>query len=195
MDLYAESRQQLDFIKDTYQDSEQQPDNLAESGQWLENIRSLDSRGWIKLHNMESSWLGTKKLNLDYQEIKQINDRIHLRANLGPDPGFLSNTKNWKRTTPRSFRSPYYAQGDIGNRNYIKQAFYFIIILTFYLGFFSDNNKKYGQFFCAVQTFTGKVFAVPLPNVKTDSLIEAIHKMTQVLFSTCSLTKLFCTNF
>jgi hypothetical protein len=125
-----------------------------------------------------------KKLNLDYQEIKQINDRIHLRANLGPDPGFLSNTKNWKRTTPRSFRSPYYAQGDIGNRNYIKQAFYLFIILIFYLGFFSYNNKKYGQFFCAVQTFTGKVFAVPIPNVKTDSLIEAIHKMTQVLFST-----------
>jgi len=57
-------------------------------------------------------------------------------------------------------------------------------ILIFYLGFFSYNNKKYGQFFCAVQTFTGKVFAVPIPNVKTDSLIEAIHKMTQVLFST-----------
>jgi hypothetical protein len=31
-----------------------------------------------------------------------------------------------------------------------------------------------------VQTFTGKIFAVPLSNVKTDSLIEAIHKMKQV---------------
>jgi hypothetical protein len=58
-----------------------------------------------------------KKLGLDSQEIKQINDRVHLRAHLGPDPGFLSNTKNWKKTTPRSFRSPYYVQGDIGNEN------------------------------------------------------------------------------
>jgi hypothetical protein len=33
----------------------------------------------------------------------------------GPDPGFLSHTKKWKKTTPRSFQSPYYAQGDIGN--------------------------------------------------------------------------------
>jgi hypothetical protein len=30
------------------------------------------------------------------------------------------------------------------------------------------------------ETFTGKIFAVPLSNVKTDSLIEAIHKMKQV---------------
>jgi hypothetical protein len=64
-------------------------------------------------HSVVIRW--GKKLGLEPPEIKKINDRLHLRAHLGPDPGFLSNTKNWKKTTPRSFRSPYYAQGDIGN--------------------------------------------------------------------------------
>jgi hypothetical protein len=99
----------------------------------------------------------------------------------GPDPGFLSHTKNWKKTTPRSFQSPYYAQGDIGNLNNQK---IFRFTVSFYVfnvpGFFSYNNKKYGQFFCAVQTFTGKVFAVPIRNVKTKSLIDAIQLMTKV---------------
>ncbi len=100
----------------------------------------------------------------------------------GPDPGFLSHTKKWKKTTPRSFQSPYYAQGDIGNVKPSKKFFLFIVLRSvFYiLGFFSYNNKKYGQFFCAVQTFTGKVFAVPIRNVKTKSLIDAIQLMTKV---------------
>jgi hypothetical protein len=48
------------------------------------------------------------------------------------------------------------------------------------LGFFSYNNKKYGQFFCAVQTYTGKIFATPISNVKTESLIESINLMIKV---------------
>jgi hypothetical protein len=67
-----------------------------------------------------------KKLGLDLQEIKHINDRLHLRAHLGPDPGFLSNTKNWKKTTPQSFRSPYYAQGDIGNKVFLLVTYTFL---------------------------------------------------------------------
>ncbi len=54
-------------------------------------------------------------------------DRLHLRAHLGPDPGFLSNI-NWKRITPRSFHSPYYTQGDIGTENLLKQILYLLII-------------------------------------------------------------------
>jgi hypothetical protein len=79
---------------------------------------------------------------------------------LGPDRGYLSNTSAWKSTTPVSFRSPYTVQGD--------------------LGFFAQNKKKYGQFFCAVQTFTNKIFAVPIRNTKSASLIEAIGQMVQV---------------
>jgi hypothetical protein len=38
-----------------------------------------------------------KKLGLKFDDIQHINDRLHLRAHLGPDPGFLSNTKKWKK--------------------------------------------------------------------------------------------------
>jgi len=77
---------------------------------------------------------------------------------LGPDPGHLSNSKNWKRTTPRSFRSPYFAQGDIG---YYKK-------------------KKYGAFFCAVQTYTGFVYAAPIKNLKNETLFDAVRAMSKV---------------
>ncbi len=52
-------------------------------------------------HSVVIRW--GKKLGLEPQEIKQINDRLHLRAHLGPDPGFLSNTKNWKKLPPVHF--------------------------------------------------------------------------------------------
>jgi hypothetical protein len=86
-----------------------------------------------------------------------------------------------KNTTPRSFQSPYYAQGDIGKKNRspldccVSTCFYHVP------GFFSYNNRKYGQFFCAVQTFKGKILAVPIRNVKTKSLIEAIQLMIKVV--------------
>jgi len=38
----------------------------------------------------------------------------YINKYLGPDPGQLSNTPMWKKTTPASFRSPFFAQGDIG---------------------------------------------------------------------------------
>ncbi len=69
----------------------------------------------------------------------------------------MSNSWRWKRTTPASFKSPFIAQGD--------------------LGFFHYNNKEYGQFFCAVNTFTRRVFVVPIRNTKSQSLIEAIGAM------------------
>jgi hypothetical protein len=49
----------------------------------------------------------------------------------GPDPGFLSYTKKWKKTTPRSFQSPYYAQGDIGNIKKKLKVFRFTV--SFYV--------------------------------------------------------------
>ena len=79
---------------------------------------------------------------------------------LGPDSGVLSNTKKWKKTTPRSFYSPFFVQGDIG--------------------FFHYKGKQYGQFFCAVQTFTKKIFILPIKNLKSESLIEAIRAMIKV---------------
>lgn len=50
----------------------------------------------------------------------------------------------------------------------------------YFTGFFSYKNKKYGQFYLAVQTFTKKVFAVSIPNLKTDSFIRAIQSMLKV---------------
>lgn len=50
----------------------------------------------------------------------------------------------------------------------------------FLLGFFSYRNKRYGQFFLAVQTFTKKIFVVPLRNLKANSLIDAIGLMCKV---------------
>lgn len=63
--------------------------------------------------------------------------------------------------TPKSFLSPFIVQGDIG--------------------FFSYKNKNYGKFFCGVQTFSKKIFAVPIRNLKTPTLIKAIEAMTKVL--------------
>jgi hypothetical protein len=76
-----------------------------------------------------------RQLHMDPSTIKDLSARIKLRhalgkspppvchhfvsthaQSLGPDPGHLSNSKNWKRTTPRSFRSPSFAQGDIGKK-------------------------------------------------------------------------------
>ncbi len=69
----------------------------------------------------------------------------------------MSNSKQWKRITPLSFKSPYIAQGD--------------------LGFFHYKNKKYGQFFCAINTYTNRVFALPIRNTKATTLIEAVGAM------------------
>jgi hypothetical protein len=80
---------------------------------------------------------------------------------LGPEPGVLSNTKQWKKTTPKSFASPFIVQGDVG--------------------FFSLNNKNYGQFICFVNTFTRKIWALPISNLKSSTLITAIGKMIKVL--------------
>lgn len=73
----------------------------------------------------------------------------------------MSNSKRWKATTPESFKSIYYSQGD--------------------LGFFAYNKKSYGQFFVAVNTFTKKVFACPIKNTKTATLLEAIGQMKKVI--------------
>lgn len=82
---------------------------------------------------------------------------LHVVVVVGPDAGALSNTKQWKKTTPQSTYSPYILQGDIG--------------------FFSYNNKQYGQFLCCVNTFTRRVYAAPIRNLKSDTLIEALGKM------------------
>jgi len=69
----------------------------------------------------------------------------------------LSNSKKWKRITPLSFQSPFIAQGD--------------------LGFFYYNGKEYGQFFCAINTFTKRLFCIPIKNTKSESLMKAIELM------------------
>jgi len=79
---------------------------------------------------------------------------------LGRETGALNNTRQWQQTTPSSFTSPYVAQGD--------------------LGFFKYKKKNYGAFFAAVNTFTKKVFAVPIRNSKAATLIEAIAAMKKV---------------
>jgi hypothetical protein len=72
----------------------------------------------------------------------------------------MSNTKNWKKVTPRSQYSPFIAQGDIG--------------------FFHYKGKKYGQFFLSIQTFSKKIFAIPIKNLKSETLIWAVEKMLKV---------------
>lgn len=79
---------------------------------------------------------------------------------LGPDSGVLTGSKKWKATTPTSFKSPYFAQGD--------------------LGFISLNKKRYGTFFLAVQTFTGHLFVMPIKNQTSASLIQAVQSMKKV---------------
>jgi hypothetical protein len=76
-----------------------------------------------------------RQLAMATAEIKDVSDKLSLRHALGleippppflkpykeciffagPDPGQLSNSKLWKKTTPASFRSPFFAQGDIGD--------------------------------------------------------------------------------
>jgi len=104
----------------------------------------------------------------------------------GPDPGHISNSHMWKKTTPSSFRSPFFAQGDIGTVPllYFFQLIliYIYIYINFFLGFFNYKNKKYGAFFCAVQTFSKTVFAIPIKDLKSDTLIKALEAMLKVLF-------------
>jgi hypothetical protein len=50
----------------------------------------------------------------------------------------------------------------------------------YFAGFFSYQNKKYGQFYCAVNTYTKRVFATAIPNNKTATLIKAIKEMIKV---------------
>lgn len=77
-----------------------------------------------------------------------------------PDLGGLNRTKRFKKITPTCFRSPYFAQGDLG-----------------YIGL---QNKKYGLFFIAVQTRTGRIFVTKVSNAKTPTLLAAIGQMIQV---------------
>jgi len=74
-----------------------------------------------------------RQLKLEPATIRDISDRLPLRHSLGtsnppplnffasriylaagPDGGQMSNSKNWKKSTPPSFRSPYVCQGDLG---------------------------------------------------------------------------------
>jgi hypothetical protein len=113
------------------------------------------------------------------EDIQTVYDTLPLRHQLGRcppplfhpsternlffsarDSGALNNTKSWKKTTPVSFRSPYTVQADIG--------------------FFAQHKKTYGAFFCAVQTFTQKIFALPLKNTRSETLMEALGHMLKV---------------
>jgi hypothetical protein len=58
---------------------------------------------------------------------------------------------------------------------------YIYIYINFFLGFFNYKNKKYGAFFCAVQTFSKTVFAIPIKDLKSDTLIKALEAMSKVL--------------
>jgi hypothetical protein len=55
-----------------------------------------------------------KKMGLTRQESEKVSDKLRLRHQLAPDIGILSNSKNFKKITPKSHSSPYFAQGDIG---------------------------------------------------------------------------------
>jgi hypothetical protein len=96
-------------------------------------------------------------------------------------PVFYPTPKNGKKLRHVLFSRPTMRKAILVT---LKNQKFFCFTVSFYVfnvpGFFSYNNKKYGQFFCAVQTFTGKVFAVPIRNVKTKSLIDAIQLMTKV---------------
>jgi hypothetical protein len=52
--------------------------------------------------------------------------------------------------------------------------------LNFSSGFFNYKNKKYGAFFCAVQTFNKTVFAIPIKDLKSDTLFKAVETMSKV---------------
>lgn len=91
---------------------------------------------------------------------KKFIYKIKKKFFLAPDLGGLNRTKRFKQITPTSFRSPYFAQGDLG-----------------YVGL---HNKKYGLFFIAVQTRTGRIFVTKVTNAKTPTLLAAIGQMLQV---------------
>lgn len=50
------------------------------------------------------------------------------------------------------------------------------------LGFLFYKNKKYGQFWVAVNTYTKSIFAIPIANTKAETLIKAVDKMLKVHF-------------
>ncbi len=96
-------------------------------------------------------------------------------------PVFYPTPKNGKKLRLALFSRPTMRKAILVTLNNQKLFRFTVLLSVFHVpGFFSYNNKKYGQFFCAVQTFTGKVFAVPIRNVKTKSLIDAIQLMTKV---------------
>ena len=72
----------------------------------------------------------------------------------------MANTARFQKHVPTTFRSIFFAEGDIG--------------------FIEFKKKKYGLFFVAVQTWTRWVFVTPIPNKKTDSLRLAIQRMLKV---------------
>jgi|LakMenEpi03Aug12_release.lakeMendotaPanAssembly.Ray.scaffolds.fasta_scaffold325894_1 hypothetical protein len=85
---------------------------------------------------------------------------IYRLSSLAADVGALSLTPRFKKTIPTSHQSVYTVQGDIG--------------------FFYYRKKTYGMFLLFVNTFTKRIFVTPIPNTKSESLIEGIGKMLQV---------------
>jgi hypothetical protein len=154
-----------------------------------------------------------KKLGIPHPKIEHINDRLHLRSQLGKAFFYqlifvnyihfiLSFFTYYKDLIRVIYLTPKDGKKLLPNHSVRLTMFKEILVsvllnsvslniknintkkititISLYLGFFSYKNKKYGQFFCAVHTFTGKIFATPLRNVKTKSLIEAIQLMTKV---------------
>jgi hypothetical protein len=80
---------------------------------------------------------------------------------LAPERGSLNNTSLHKKTTPTCFRSPFTVQGD--------------------LGFIATNKKKYGIFFVGVQTYSRRLFCIPIKNNKSPTLVAAIQAMLKVI--------------
>ncbi len=48
--------------------------------------------------------------------------------------------------------------------------------------FINGNTLDSTAFFCAVQTFSKTVFAIPIKDLKSDTLIKALEAMLKVLF-------------
>jgi hypothetical protein len=61
-----------------------------------------------------------------------------------------------------SFKSIYIAQGDIGFMQY--------------------RNKNYGMFLIFVQTYTGHIAVIPIPNKKRESLLKGFESLLKVSF-------------
>jgi len=72
----------------------------------------------------------------------------------------MSNAKSWRNSLPTSFKSPFFAQAD--------------------LGFFSLGRKQYGGFFLAVNCFSGHICVFKINNTRMPTLLAAIGKMTKV---------------